>query len=255
MNKDMAAAQYAGPLYQDPVPPMANQSNPMNSGMTGANQGFLGAQQNPSTPNGMAGFANAMGNNGPMNNNSMGNQQQTIMMSSNDGPNFNNNFNGVNSMGNPIAPPMLSGQNNDLSMRPKLKLDIKKLLIIGAVVLIVLAVVLCLVFSKTITCTTEENIQGAKVETSLKVSYWFNRISKIETKVVWDMSNLDNEAKEMLKKTYEELDDGSNVEITDKKIVISKVHKPTKKDKENGADKIKPDELIEDYESSGLTCK
>ena len=47
--------------------------------------------------------------------------------------------------------------------------------------------------------------------------------SKIETKVTWDMSALDNKARELLKKTYEDLDDGSHVEITDKKIIITKI--------------------------------
>lgn len=268
MNKAMSANQYFGPIYQDLVPPMGVQGNSMNNSVTGANQGFIGVQQvsmNMNQPNQM----NSMGNPNAMmqnnvgvqgtsmnqvNNNFMGAQQETIMMSSNNTSGFNKSLN-VNAMGNPIAQPMPQIKPSNLSMRSKLKLDVKKIFIIGALSLVVIIVLLCLICSKTVTCTREDKIQGAVAETSIKVSYWFNKISKIETKVTWDMSGLDSKSKEILIKTYEELDDGSHVQITDKKIVVTKIHKPTKEDKKNGEDKIKPDDLIEDYESSGLVCK
>ena len=44
----------------NPMNPMAN-GNPMNNGMTGANQGFLGAQQNPMNSKPQTGFSGWLG--------------------------------------------------------------------------------------------------------------------------------------------------------------------------------------------------
>ena len=259
INKDMAANQYDGPVYQDPVPSMNGQGNPMNNSMTGASQGFIGAQQFSTNP---------IANNKPMTlmspnsgfasdnfvNNRVESQQQPIMMTSNSTPGFSKAFE-VNSMGNPILQPVSQPKVSNLSMNKKLNVDLKKVFIIGAIVLVVILVILCIVGSKTITCVREDKIQGATAETSIKISYWFNKISKIETKVTWDISGLNSASKEAMIKTYENLDDGSDVDITDKKIVISKIHKPTKEAKEKGEDEVDSDDLIKEYESSGLVCK
>ena len=186
--------------------------------------------------------------------NPMNNQQQMITMDSNV-PGFNNGLNGVNPMMSPMEQPMNSNQSSDLSMKPKLKLDIKKIFIIGAVVLVAIVLVLCLVCSKTVTCTNNSELQGVNVETRLKVSFWFNKITKVETRVTLDLSDLSKEEIEAKKKAYEELDDDSHVEIKDKKIIITNINKPTKEDKEKGVDKVTPKEIIKDYESSGFTCK
>ena len=130
-----------------------------------------------------------------------------------------------------------------------------KALLIAAAVLIVIAVVLCLVCSKTITCTNSKESGGVKVTATLKVHYWFNKISKITTITEIDLSKLNEAQREKYFNDYKNNDIGADVKMNDDSIIITSVNKPTDKDKEKGADKVSPEDFTKDYESIGFTCK
>jgi hypothetical protein len=205
--------------------------------------------------NNMNQMGNVQGNNPmqplPMMNtiNQTNNNQQTIMMSSNDGPTFNNSLNGISPLN-----PQINAQNDaqELKMKSKLKIDFKKILVIIVVLLLVIAGVLCLVFSKKVTCSSVDQVQGIDVTTTVTANFWFGKINKIKTIRTVDLSNLDENEKENKIKEYKEnVSKEAIVDVSKDKIKITTINKPTKNDDTN----VSHEEFKEAYEGISFTCK
>ncbi len=236
MNSEMGAAQSFGVLHQDPNPSVTSvnnqNSNPMMNPQTGASQGFLGIQQSSMNEG----------------NNQNNNQQQMIMMSSNnDGPSFNNSLNGISPLNTSGLDNKMS--NTNIEMKPKLKLDVKKLFIIGIVVLLVIGFVLWLFCYDSVTCTKEDKFQGVPVITKTKADFWFGKMNKITAEVIFDISVLSGKNKEKFVEEYKNLEEaGTSVDINDDTIVLKRVNRPG--DVQGGADEFK-----KENKGDGFVCK
>jgi hypothetical protein len=220
VNNNMGANQSFGALRQNPTPAGNNPMQPMmNNPQTGARQDFLGL-------------------------NTMTNNPVDL-----DGPT-------QLTPGKPVIMPEVpsSPPKPDISIKPKYNNNIKIMVIGGLLVLAVICLVLVLICYKTVTCTSEDKLEGQEVTvyTTVKSYFWFGEIDKIVTEMVVDISELGPDRKSEVIDYYSNLEEGgTKVKVNGDEIVLTKVLRP---DSDDDAD-TSPEEFKEAYIDLGLTCK
>ena len=143
--------------------------------------------------------------------------------------------------------------------KPKINLNgllkDKKIIGIGVAAVAVIFILVFCVFHKTLSCEAEEEIAGVKIEMTQSVEYWFGKATKLKTKSIVDLSDLDEDQKETMIDYYEEAaeeadeDQHIKVKVSGDKVII------TSSEKVEDDDIDDYDEEKEAAEDAGYTCK
>ena len=165
---------------------------------------------------------------------------------------FNSNTGIVNS--GIVAQPMYLAKKNDKKMI---------FIIIGAVIAVLVAILLCtLLFSgKTLTCTMSEDDMGMAMHVNFKIKFKKDEVSKTEVNLTVDLGEYVDYKQDLLEQFQEQYTsdeiDGADVKITsdDSKIYI-KINADKKGFEESGLGTLGTyKEVKEDLEAEGFTCK
>ena len=233
-----------------------NQQPMMNNGM-GMNQqpmmnNNMGMNQQPMMNNNMG------MNQQPMMNNNMGMNQQPMMnngMGMNQQPMMNNNM-GMNQPQNNMGGyhmPTPSAGGGKINIAALLR-D-KRIIGIAVGVVAVIFILVFFVFHKTLKCTAEEEIAGVKMEMTQSVEYWFGKPTKLKSRSVVDLSDVDEDQRESMIEYYEEAaeeadeDQHLKVKVSGDKVIITSSEKIDEDDMDDY------DDAKDSAEDAGFTCK